>query len=69
MSRMSELDIEIRERLAAFETPAKIARDLNIPLHWATEIAEEDEYIDYVAAQAAYHAESADLDAIEYGNR
>jgi hypothetical protein len=69
MGRMSELDIEIRERLAACETPAKIARDLNIPQHWVDEMSEEDEYIDYMAAQAAYHAESADLDAQAYGTR
>jgi hypothetical protein len=69
MSRMSELDLQIRERLAALQTPAMIARDLNIPIHWVQEMSEEDEYIDYMAAEAAYHAESADLDAANYGTR
>lgn len=70
MARMSELHMEISERLREFQTPAKIARDLNVPLHWVTEIADEDEYVDYCAAQAAYYAEAehqATLDALEYG--
>ena len=60
---MSELSIEIQERLAEGQTPATIARDLNIPTHWVTEIAEEDAYLDYLEAADRY----ADADAIAYG--
>ena len=65
MSRMSELSLEIQERLAEGQTPAKIARDLNIPTHWVTEISEEDAYLDYLATADRY----ADADAIAYGTR
>ena len=65
MSRMSELSIEIQERLAEGQTPADVARALDIPTHWVTEIAEEDAYQDYLA----YANRCADADAIAYGNR
>ena len=65
MSRMSELSIEIQERLADGHAPASIARELNIPAHWVTEIAEEDAYLDYLATADAY----ADADAVAYGTR
>lgn len=65
MSRMSELCIEIEERLADGHEPAAIARDLNIPVHWVTEISGENDYLDYMAAADRY----ADADAINYGTR
>ena len=65
MGRMSELSIEIEERLANGQEPIGIARDLNIPVHWVTEISGENDYLDYLASADRY----ADADAIAYGNR
>jgi hypothetical protein len=70
MSRMSELAIEVTERIRAGHTPAHVARDLNIPVHWVTEIAEEEDYNEYMARRASeefFAEQSADADAICYG--
>jgi hypothetical protein len=69
MGRMSELAIEISERISAGDSPTLVARDLNIPKHWVSEIAEEDEYN---AMEARYRDEffaeqSADADVEIYG--
>lgn len=63
MSSMSELSIEIEDRLADGHDPAAIARELNIPVHWVTEISGENAYLDYMADAEAY----ANADAIAYG--
>jgi uncharacterized glyoxalase superfamily metalloenzyme YdcJ len=72
MGRMSELDIEIRERTAARQAPAEIAKALGIPVHWAVEIVEENEYNDYLNRRASdefFAEQSADADAEIYGTR
>lgn len=45
MSKMSNIHLEIRERLSFNETPEKIAKDLNIPVTWvyATQELEEEQ--------------------------
>lgn len=68
MSRMSELSIEIQERLAEGQSVAEISRALNIPPHWVTEIRDEDEFIEYLSSQIQWAQDSADADAIAYGN-
>lgn len=71
MGRMSEIAIEISERIRAGDSPTLVARDLNIPKHWVSEIAEENDYNEYMARQAddAFFAEqAADADAEAYGN-
>ena len=72
MSRMSELAIEVSERIRSGQSPSEVAKALGIPTHWATEISEEDAYNDYMAARAAdeFAAEQyADADALNYGTR
>jgi DNA-directed RNA polymerase specialized sigma subunit len=72
MSRMSELDIEIRERTVARQTPAEIAKALGIPQHWVVEMIEENAYNDYMDKNASRHYyadDSADADAQAYGTR
>lgn len=72
MSRMSELDLEIRERVAAKQSPVDIAKALGIPSHWVVEITEENEYTDYMERRASeefYAEQSADADAQAYGTR
>ena len=72
MSRMSELDMEIRERSAAKQSPAEIAHDLNIPAHWVVEMLAENDYTDYMESRASeeYFAEmQANIDAEAYGTR
>jgi len=64
MSRMSELDLEIRERMAARQSPVEIAKALGVPSHWVVEIVEENEYNDHFFAE-----NSADADAQAYGTR
>lgn len=69
MGRMSEIAIEISERVREGQAPDRIAADLNIPLHWVTEIAEENEYNEMEARyRDEYAAEQyADADAEMYG--
>jgi hypothetical protein len=70
MSRMSELAIEISERIRAGHNPAHVARDLGIPIHWVTEIAEENDYNEYMERRASeefFAEQSADADAMAYG--
>ena len=72
MGRMSELDIEIRERTAARQAPAEIAKALNIPAHWVVEMVEENAYNDYLNRRASdefFAEQSADADAEQYGTR
>jgi uncharacterized glyoxalase superfamily metalloenzyme YdcJ len=72
MSFMSELDIEIRERTAARQAPAEIAKALGIPVHWAVEIIEENEYVEHLNRRASdefFAEQSADADAEQYGIR
>lgn len=72
MSRMSELDIELRNRVAQGQTPTEVAKALGIPAHWVTEMTEENDYNDYMEerAQQEFAAEqSADEDALNYGTR
>lgn len=64
MSRMSELDLEIRERTARGDTPDQIAFCLDIPLHWVQEWIGENAYNDHFFAE-----QSADADAEMYGTR
>lgn len=65
MSRMSELSLEIQERLSVGQSPAEVAKALNVPSHWVTEIRDENDYQDYMATANAY----ADADAVAYGTR
>ncbi len=72
MGRMAELDLEIRERTAARQAPAEIAKALGIPQHWVVEMIEENEYNDYLQHRAdeEFAAEQfADADAEAYGLR
>ena len=72
MGRMSELVIEIRERTAARQAPAEIAKALSIPQHWVVEMIEENEYNDYLNRRASdefFAEQSADADAEIYGTR
>ena len=72
MSRMSELDIELRERVAQGQSPSEVAQALGIPKHWVTEMTEENEYQDYMAQRASdefFAEQSADADALNYGTR
>jgi len=72
MSRMSDLDLEIRERNAAKQSPAEIAHDLNIPAHWVVEMLAENDYTDYLESRARgefFAEQSADADAEIYGTR
>jgi len=72
MSYMSELDLEIRERVAAKQSPAEIAKALDIPAHWVKEMVEENEYnelMDRRYDDAFFAEQSADADAEAYGNR
>jgi hypothetical protein len=43
MSKMSELDIQIRERLERGEDPVDIAYALEIPISWVYEISNTEE--------------------------
>ena len=38
MSKMSDLHLEIQERILNGELPENIAIDLNIPVHWVYEV-------------------------------
>lgn len=75
MSRMSELDIEIRELVREGRAAAEIAQALNIPAHWVTEMIEENDYnayTDYLNRRYddEFAAEQyADADAEAYGLR
>jgi hypothetical protein len=72
MSRMSEIALEIRERTVARQTPAEIAKALGIPQHWVVEMIAENGYNDYMDRNASRHYyadDSADVDALNYGNR
>jgi len=72
VSRMSELDIELRSRVAQGQSPSEVAKALGIPAHWVTEMTEENAYTDYMAERAAqeFAAEQyADEDALNYGTR
>jgi len=72
VGRMAELDLEIRERLALGQTPEQMAKLLDVPTHWVTEIVSENAYTDYMAERAAqeFAAEQfADADALNYGTR
>ena len=72
MSYMSELDLEIRERTAARQAPAEIAKALGIPAHWVVEIVEENEYVEHLNRRASdefFAEQSADADAEIYGTR
>jgi L-fucose isomerase-like protein len=72
MSRMSELDIELRERVAQGQSPSEVAQALGIPKHWVTEMTEENEYQDYMAQRASdefFAEQAADADALNYGTR
>ncbi len=44
MSKMSELDAMIRERLERGENPADIAYALEIPIAWVYEVEENSPY-------------------------
>lgn len=59
MSKMSEMSLEIQERLANGEEPRSIANSLNIPVNWVHAV--EDDYL-YITAD-----DYADVDAIAYG--
>ena len=57
MSRMSEIDMEIREYLADGEyTLNEIAEMLDIPLRWVIEVADEYEGPDYDDSMDGDHA-------------
>ena len=44
MSKMSELDAQIRERLGRGEDPVDIAYALEIPIAWVFEVEENSPY-------------------------
>lgn len=41
MSRMSDLDLDIRDAIDSGEHPSEIAKRLNVPTAWVQDIAEE----------------------------
>jgi hypothetical protein len=72
MGRMSEIAMEIEDRLDHGEEPQSIAQSLNVPVEWIFNF--ENDAAEYEAwAQALddeYYAEQmADADAVQYGNR
>lgn len=72
MSRMSEISLEIQERLERGEEPRLIALSLNVPVEWVFNY--ENDASEYDAwAQAlddeAFAEQMADADAEQYGTR
>ena len=50
MSKMSEISIEIQQRLCAGESPSNISREMNIPIEWVeatVELYESQEFETY----------------------
>lgn len=45
MSKMSNLDLQIRERLERGEEPVDIAYALEIPIYWVYEICNSEENV------------------------
>lgn len=65
MSRMSDLHIEISDALAAGEYPENIANRLGVPVEWVQTV--EDDFYNVAFMRHSYADESADADAIAYG--
>lgn len=64
MSRMSEMHLEIEERLACGELPQHIATSLKVPVEWVTAVEDSFE-CGYMPTADDY----ADADAVNYGTR
>lgn len=47
MSKMKDIVIEIEERLVSGEKPEHIAKLLNVPLNWITEVEMDMDYSEY----------------------
>lgn len=47
MSKMKQIVIEIEERLVSGQSPEQIAKLLNVPLNWITEVEMDMDYSEY----------------------
>lgn len=65
MSRMSDLHLDIIEAIGSGEHPKEIASRLNVPLSWVRSV--EDDFYSELAAQHNWAHDSADADALAYG--
>jgi hypothetical protein len=72
MSRMSEIALEIQERLEHGEEPRIIAQSLNVPVEWVfnyeNDAAEYDAWAQALD-DAQFAEQMADADAEQYGIR
>lgn len=72
MGRMSDIAMEIQERLEHGEDPKMVAQSLNVPVEWVFNYENDaQEYADWAQAldDEQFAEQMADADAEQYGLR